>query len=115
MAIKTGREIKRVVKEYTKLLLKAGLPIEKIILFGSYALRKANDNSDIDLAVVLKELKEDRFTTRLKLMKYCRNFNEVIEPHPFLNSEFNDTNPFAFEILKNGIILYSYSTKYNNS
>ena len=107
MAVKTNKDIKRVVKEYTKLLLKAGLPIEKIILFGSYAQRKASDNSDIDLAIVLKELKEDRFTTRLQLMKLCRNFNEVIEPHPFLNSEFNETNPFAFEILKNGITVYS--------
>lgn len=107
MAVKTDREIKKIVKEYTRLLIEAGLPVEKIILFGSYALKKADDNSDIDLAVILKELKEDRFTTRLKLMKFCRNFNEVIEPHPFLNSEFNDTNPFAYEILRNGIIIYS--------
>ncbi|MCF6269714.1 MAG: nucleotidyltransferase domain-containing protein [Melioribacteraceae bacterium] len=107
MAIKTDREIKRIVKEYTRLLINAGLPVVKIILFGSYALKKASDNSDIDLAIVFKELKEDRFETRLKLMKFSRKFNEVIEPHPFLNSEFNETNPFASEILKNGITLYS--------
>ena len=73
MAVKTDKEIKKVVKEYTNLLLKAGLPIEKVVLFGSYALRRANEYSDIDLAIVFKELKEDRFTTRLKLMKFCRS------------------------------------------
>ena len=67
---KSDRE-KKVIKEYTKLLLKAGLPTQKFILFCSFAQRKANDNNDIDLAVVLKELKENRFTTRLQLMKFC--------------------------------------------
>lgn len=107
MAIKTNREIKKIIKEYTALLLKAGLPIEKIILFGSYALRKAHDNSDIDLAIILKDIKDDKFTTRLRLMRYCRDFDEVIEPHPFLNKEFNKKNPFVSEIIKNGITVYS--------
>ena len=40
-------------------------------------------------------------------MKYGRKFEEVIEPHPFFNSEFNKANPFASEILKNGIVVYS--------
>ena len=106
MAIKTDREIEKIIKEYARLLLNAGLKIDKIILFGSYALKKANENSDIDLAIVFKELMEDRFDTRLKLMKFSRKFNEVIEPHPFLTSEFNDTNPFAFEIMNNGIEVY---------
>jgi predicted nucleotidyltransferase len=83
------------------------LPVEKIILFGSYARNMANENSDIDLAVILKEIKEDRFTTRLELMKYCRGFEDVIEPHPFLDKDFNLGNPFAAEIMKDGITLYS--------
>jgi len=107
MAVRTNREIKKIAKDYALLLVKAGLPIEKIILFGSYAIKKANENSDIDLAVVLKEIKDDKFTTRLKLMKYCRNFSDVIEPHPFLFSEFTDADPFASEIIKNGIVVYS--------
>ena len=107
MAVKSNRQINKVIKEYTTLLLNAGFPIEKIILFGSYALREAKTDSDIDLAIVLKKISEDKFSTRLKLMKYCRNFDEVIEPHPFSKSEFTETNPFASEILKNGITVYS--------
>jgi uncharacterized protein len=87
--------------------MKAGLPLEKVILFGSYSSNEQKDDSDIDLAVVLKEYSVDRFNTRLELMKYSREFEEVIEPHPFLFSEFDDSNPFISEILKHGIILYS--------
>ncbi len=107
MAVKSNRQINKVIKEYTKLLLDAGFPIEKIILFGSYASRKATTDSDIDLAVILKEIAEDRFSIRLKLMKYCRDFDEVIEPHPFWVKEFNKQNPFASEIMNEGIIVYS--------
>jgi len=106
MFVKSNRQINRIIKKYTKLLLDAGFPIEKIILFGSDAIRKANKDSDIYLAVVLKENSEDRFSTRLKLMKYCRNFDEVIEPHPFWSKEFNKQNPFASEIIENGITVY---------
>ncbi len=107
MAVKSNRQINKVIKEYTKLLLDADYPIEKIILFGSYATGKAKTDSDIDLAVILKEITEDRFSTRLKLMKYCRGFDEVIEPHPFWVKEFNKQNPFASEIIENGVVVYS--------
>jgi len=107
MAVKSNKEIKIIIRKYTKLLLDAGFPIEKIVLFGSYAIRKAKADSDIDLAVVLREITEDRFSTRLKLMKYCRNFDEVIEPHPFRVEEFNEHNPFASEIIETGITFYS--------
>lgn len=106
MAVKTNREIKKIVKEYSALLLEEGLPVEKIILFGSYALKKATENSDIDIAVILSEIKEDRFTERLKLMKFCRDFDAVIEPHPFVSNEFDAENPFAFEIMNTGIEIY---------
>lgn len=107
MAVKSNRQINIIIKRYTKLLLDAGYPIDKIILFGSYAKRKAKTDSDIDLAIILKEFAEDRFTVRLKLMKYCRGFDEVIEPHPFWVKEFNKQNPFASEIIENGVVVYS--------
>ncbi len=41
------------------------------------------------------------------IVKYCINFDEVIEPHPFWVKEFNKQNPFASEIIKTGITVYS--------
>ena len=43
------------------------------------------------------------FTTQVELMKISRKFDTRIEPHPFEESDFNTTNPFANEILNKGI------------
>jgi predicted nucleotidyltransferase len=105
MAVRSIEQVEDTIKKYYLLLNKAGLPVEKIILFGSYSANRQNENSDIDVAVILKNFTEDKFETRLKLMKYCRDFEEVIEPHPFSEDEFNTSNPFAAEILKHGILI----------
>ena len=107
MAVRTTEEIKEIAHRYYTILLKAGFPLEKFIIFGSYSRNVQNEDSDIDIAVVLKKYTKDRFTTRLELMKYAREFEEVIETHPFLSSEFDKTDPFVSEILKDGIELFS--------
>ena len=112
MAVRTIEDARRLAHEYYLMLLKAGLPVEKVILFGSYSRNEQKEFSDIDIAVVMKEYHKDRFDTRLELMKYAREFEEVIEPHPFLASEFDETEPFASEILHSGIGIY-WNLKYS--
>jgi len=107
MAIRTTEEVKKIVLEYCTLLVKAGLPLEKVILFGSFSRGEQTEYSDIDIAVVLKEYAVDKFNTRLELMKYSREFDEVIEPHPFLSTDFDDSNPFVAEILESDVKIYS--------
>ena len=107
MAVKTTAYIRNIIKKYYSILLREGLPVEKILLFGSYAKNKQKKDSDIDLAVVLRKFSIDKFNTRLELMKYTREFEEVIEPHPFLSSEFEESDPFVSEILRTGEIIYS--------
>jgi predicted nucleotidyltransferase len=107
MAVRSTKYIKNIVKRYYSILLTEGIPVEKVLLFGSYARNKQNENSDVDLAIVLRKFNKDRFNTRLELMKYTRDFEEVIEPHPFLSSEFDDSDPFVSEILKTAQIVYS--------
>jgi len=107
MAVRTIEEIKDIIKKYYKILLQEGYPVEKIFLFGSFAHNKQSENSDIDLAIVLSKFSKDRFNTRLELMKFTREFEEVIEPHPFLSSEFDESDPFVSEILRTGETVYS--------
>ena len=107
MAVRTIEEIKDIIKKYYKILLQEGYPVEKILLFGSFARNKQSENSDIDLAIVLSKFSKDRFNTRLELMKFTREFEEVIEPHPFLSSEFDESDPFVSEILRTGETVYS--------
>ncbi len=105
MAQKSITEIISIVKDYLSVLKKNNIRFEKVFLFGSYAKGLALENSDIDIALIMEDFEKDRFDTRLKLMKYSRNFSEVIEPHPFKFSEFDVSNPFAREIIKNGITI----------
>lgn len=63
------------------------------------------EDSDIDIAVVLKNLRNS-FTTQVQLMKLRRDIDLRIEPHPFDETDFNSSNPFANEILTTGIQVY---------
>ena len=103
MALRTTKEISEIIRRYRAILLEAGFPLERIILFGSFARNKQKVYSDIDVAVVLKNYSSDRFIARLELMKYSREFEEVIEPHPFLTTEFDKSDPLVCDILENGI------------
>lgn len=107
MAVRSTKEIENICKQYYLKLLKKGMPVEKVILFGSYARGNQSKKSDIDLAVILKHYHNDRFETRLELLKVARDFDEIIEPHPFLVSDFNEPDPFAFEIMRTGEQIYT--------
>lgn len=73
----------------------------KIILFGSYAKGNYNEDSDIDIAVVLKDY-NNLIDTQLDLMRLRRNIDSRIEPHPFREKDFDITNPIINEIVKYG-------------
>ncbi|MFQ5825642.1 MAG: nucleotidyltransferase domain-containing protein [bacterium] len=91
-----------IVNRYINYLRKNKFNIRKAYLFGSYVQGQYNEDSDIDLAIVLNKL-SNSFTTQVELMKISRKFDTRIEPHPFEESDFNTTNPFANEILNKGI------------
>jgi predicted nucleotidyltransferase len=55
----TVQQIKDIVSSYFK-----DKPVEEVYLFGSYAKGEANEESDVDLGVVLKE-------TRMSLWQYA--------------------------------------------
>lgn len=73
----------------------------KIILFGSYAKGNFNEDSDIDIAVILKDY-NNLMEIQLDLMRLRRNIDSRIEPHPFREYDFEITNPIVNEIVKYG-------------
>ena len=72
-----------------------------IILFGSYAKGTYNIDSDIDIAVILKDY-DNLMNIQLELMRLRRKIDIRIEPHPIKESDFNENNPLANEIKKHG-------------
>ena len=81
--------------------VKANYNYIKIILFGSYAKGNFNEDSDIDIAVVLKDF-GNLIDIQLELMRLRRKIDSRIEPHPFRESEFELSNPIVNEIIKYG-------------
>jgi predicted nucleotidyltransferase len=82
-------------------LVRSKYDFSRIILFGSYAKGNYNEDSDIDIAVVLKDFANIR-DMQLELMRLRRNIDSRIEPHPFREKDFNKTNPFVNEIVSYG-------------
>lgn len=73
----------------------------KIILFGSYVKGNYNEDSDIDIAVILKDF-NNLIDIQVDLMRLRRKIDSRIEPHPFREKDFEISNPMVNEILKHG-------------
>lgn len=92
----------KVVKKFITFLKENKFNIQKAYIFGSYAKGSFHEDSDIDLAIIMSNL-PDTFDMQVELMKLRRKFDTRIEPHPFDETDFNTSNPFANEILRTGI------------
>ena len=90
-----------ILAEFLKAIPRDKYILSKAYLFGSYARNNQHDESDIDLALVIKNL-PDPFAAQIELMHLRRKFDLRIEPHPFRESDFSMQNPLVSEILKYG-------------
>ena len=78
--------------------------IEAIIVFGSYAKGTNNEDSDIDIALIFKNLKNDIIDEELNLMRLRRKIDTRIEPHIIKLEDYQKvSNPFVQEIIETGI------------
>lgn len=97
------REAIEIAERYAS-LLKTKFDNVKIVLFGSYAKGTYNENSDIDIAVILKDY-NNLLDIQLDLMRLRRGIDSRIEPHPFRERDFEISNPVVNEIVKYGYYL----------
>ena len=89
---------------------------EKIFLFGSCATDACDENSDIDLLVVMPS-KEPPLKRRLALRRLLKRYDQqygldllVYTPEEFKLLK-NDPSSFIYSTLKNGIRLYDTDTE----
>ncbi len=90
-----------IIKEYIKEVSKY-YNIQEVYLFGSYAKGTNNEDSDIDVAVVINS-EENTFDLLVQLMMYTQDIDLRIEPHPIKLKDFEEGNPFVKEIIDTGI------------
>lgn len=83
-------------------LIPDNIGVKKAYLFGSFAKGTEKADSDIDIALILKDI-PDFFSMQRMLRKLRRKIDLRIEPHPIEENDFNALNPFAQEIENTGI------------
>jgi len=72
-------------------------------LFGSYAEGRANEWSDIDIALVSDSFDGDRFDDRSKIRRITLSVSSDLSPLPFRPEDFTPENPFVKEIIEKGV------------
>ena len=82
-------------------MLKDHFNIEAIYLYGSYARDTFNENSDIDVAIVVNSITGDFFSVNPMLWKLRREIDDRIEP--ILIESNTDRSGFLEEIKRSGI------------
>ncbi|TVQ91261.1 MAG: nucleotidyltransferase domain-containing protein [Bacteroidetes bacterium] len=96
--------INKKISQYISLIKTKHTNIEKALLFGSFAKYSDRDESDIDIAIVFKDLDDSqKFDVQVQLLLLASQIDSRIEPHPLSADDFNSDNPFAIEIRKTGI------------
>jgi predicted nucleotidyltransferase len=78
--------------------------LTRALLFGSFAKGTNHTHSDIDVAVVVKDI-DNLFDMQVNLMHLRNDNNLLIEPHPFREKDFDANDPFVYEILSSGVEL----------
>ena len=89
------------VEEYIKEISKH-YSIQEVYLFGSYAKGTNNEDSDIDVAIIINS-DNNVFDLMVELMMLTKNIDLRIEPHPIKTKDFEEGNPFVQEIIDTGI------------
>lgn len=104
------------LKEEVIPLLKSKFDIEKVILFGSHAYGKPDDNSDIDLVVILNErgLSKnymEKLNQRQKVTQVLKNYRKKIPLDVLVytreewEKQLLNDNSFIRDIKTNGVNL----------
>lgn len=86
-------------------ILTMKIPVDDVILFGSYATGKAKEHSDIDLAIISAHFSnKPRIDNMQFLSRIAARYNCLIEAIPFTTEEYInlDKRTFLARIIKTG-------------
>ncbi|MGA1841495.1 MAG: nucleotidyltransferase domain-containing protein [bacterium] len=84
--------------------VKSYILVKMIVIYGSYLKGTADENSDIDISVVVDNIEGDYLKISAELFNLVRDINKKIEP--ILLSTKKDKSGFLENILKHGKIVY---------
>jgi predicted nucleotidyltransferase len=97
------RDIVAKVRRYAD-AVKKEMPVQMVILYGSYARGSESLTSDIDVAIVVDNIENDYLEQSARLFHLIREIDTRIEPVLLIRGE--DRSGFLSSILKYGKIIY---------
>ncbi len=90
--------------------LQTRIPVDRVILFGSYAHGEAVDESDIDIAVVSSAFGGNAWDDRRLLFDtlIAARLDSRLEPHPLSIRDYERPSSWVrTEILDKGIVVFA--------
>lgn len=104
MAKKFSKKINKSIKDYVE-VLKKDIPIQRVVIYGSYAKGKAKKDSDIDLAIISPKFgKNPQEDGKYLFGKLWEVNDSKIEPIGYSPKDFQNPypSPLLYEIRKYG-------------
>jgi len=98
-------QVRDIIDTYIRALEKERIHVQRAVLFGSHAYGKADERSDIDIALVSDAFEGDRFDDRSKIRRITLSVSSDLSPLPFRPEDFVPENPFVKEILEKGVTI----------
>ena len=107
---KSADSVEKKLKDFVA-LMRETYNIYAVVLYGSYAEGRANDDSDIDVAVFSDDFGKDPYEEMKALFRLRRKIDTDIEPLPFSRDAYfsNDAADFVNEIVRKGKAIYMES------
>ncbi len=102
------KHVIKILEHFIKAVKECDIKVEAAFLFGSYAQNKANEDSDIDIAVISSDFGIDFFDECALLKKISLKFNFDISPRAYSLDEYKNAseNDFLYqEIIKKGKLI----------
>jgi uncharacterized protein len=105
------KAINKSITDYIKLVQQKYPDFESVYVFGSCARANSNQDSDIDLALIFRDLDDSkRFDIQVQLMLLASQIDTRIEPHPISHNDFYSDTPFVVEIKRTGFEILDKAT-----
>ena len=95
--------VKKIINEYIQVLKADRLPIQRVLLYGSYAKGKHHQWSDVDLCVISPKFKNPWQATQYLWSKRIFSRKATIEPIGMTLKDFRRPSSLTQEIKRTGI------------
>ena len=96
-----------VIFDFRKALQAAGVTVQKIILYGSYASGRQREDSDIDLVVISEDFQGKGYWERIELLSTAiYKVFKPIEAVAMTPQEWQSDDSFIADYARNGEVVY---------